>query len=77
MVVFKCIRVFLFVALIFSVVQPGYSQENDLDKAKALSHQVIKLYNQWSPLIVAAMKEDDHFKEELRALLEEVIALMQ
>jgi tetratricopeptide (TPR) repeat protein len=46
MVVIRCIRVFLFVALILSAVQPVYSQENDLDKAKALNQQIIKLYRQ-------------------------------
>ena len=39
--------------------------------------EVIKLYYQWSPLIVAAMKADDHFKEQLKALLDEVIALIK
>jgi hypothetical protein len=39
--------------------------------------EVIKLYYQWSPLIVAAMKEDELFKGELKALLDEVIALIQ
>ena len=39
--------------------------------------ELIKLYYQWSPLIVAAMKEDDHFKEELKSLLDEVIALIK
>ena len=39
--------------------------------------EVIKLYYQWSPLIVAAMKEDDHFKEELKSLLDEVIVLIK
>jgi hypothetical protein len=39
--------------------------------------ELIKLYYQWSPLIVAAMKEDDHFKEELKSLLDEVIVLIK
>ena len=39
--------------------------------------ELIKLYYQWSPLIVTAIKEDDHFKEELKALMDEVIALIK
>ena len=46
MVVFRCLRAFLFVGLILSVVQPTYPKENDLDKAKFLNQQVIKLYKQ-------------------------------
>ena len=39
--------------------------------------ELIKLYYQWSPVIVAAMKEDDLFKEQLKALLDEVITLIK
>ncbi len=46
MVVFKGLRIFLFSVLLFSVVQPAYSQEKNLDKAGALNQQVIKLHSQ-------------------------------
>jgi len=46
MIVFRYLRVFLFIALIFSIVQPAYSQESELEKAKALNQQVVKLYRQ-------------------------------
>jgi hypothetical protein len=39
--------------------------------------ELIKLYYQWSPVIVAAMKEDALFKEQLKALLDEVITVIK
>ena len=37
--------------------------------------EIIKLYYQWSPAIVQAMKEDEEFKEELRKLLGEILPM--
>ena len=46
MVIFRFLLIFLLAALILSVAQPAYSQQSDLEKAKALNQQVIKLHNQ-------------------------------
>ena len=58
MVVFRLLRVLFFVAIISSIVQPAYSQQSELDKAKALNQQVIKLYRQgrYQEAIIVAKK---------------------
>jgi CHAT domain-containing protein/Tfp pilus assembly protein PilF len=58
MIVFRYLRVFLFVALIFSVAQPALSQQSALEKAKALSQHVIELYRQgrYQEAIIPAQK---------------------
>ena len=38
--------------------------------------ELIKLYYQWSPVIVRAMDEDEGFKEEVRELINNVIILL-
>jgi len=45
--------------------------------SKSLAGQeIIKLYYAWGPMIVNAMDEDEAFKNEIKAALEEVIALI-
>ena len=39
--------------------------------------EIIKLYYQWSPLIVGAMKGDERFKGELKMLIDEVLAMIK
>ena len=39
--------------------------------------ELIKLYYLWSPLIVSAMREDEHFKKRIQELLEEIVQTLQ
>ena len=39
--------------------------------------ELIRLYYDWSPLIVAAIAEDEKFKEEVRELLDEVLLFIK
>ena len=38
--------------------------------------KIIKLYYQWSPIIVRGMEEDEKFKEEVKELLDGVLELV-
>jgi hypothetical protein len=38
--------------------------------------EIIRLYYQWSPVIVRAMENDEEFKGELRSLLDEVLTMI-
>jgi hypothetical protein len=49
---------------------------NDLLSQSAIGQEFIKLYYQWSPLIVKVMQEDEEFKEEVRELLDRVLMLI-
>jgi hypothetical protein len=37
---------------------------------------IIRLYYQWSPVIVKAMEGDEEFKEEVKALIDGVLGLV-
>ena len=39
--------------------------------------EVIKLYYQWSPVIVKAMTEDEEFKEELKEMIEGILPMIR
>jgi hypothetical protein len=39
--------------------------------------QIIKLYYQWSPVIAKAMDADEDFKQEVRALVDKIIPLIE
>ena len=49
---------------------------NDLLSQSAIGQELIKLYYQWSTVIVKAMEEDEEFKEEVRELLDRVLMLI-
>ena len=38
--------------------------------------EIIKLYYQWSPVIVQAMEEDEEFKEELKEMIDGIVVLI-
>jgi hypothetical protein len=38
--------------------------------------EIIRLYYQWSPVVVNAMKEDKVFEEEVRAMIDGVLLLI-
>ena len=39
--------------------------------------EIIRLYYQWSPVIVKAMEEDEEFREEVKELIDEVLPLLE
>jgi len=39
--------------------------------------ELIKLYYQWSPVIVKAMEEDEEFKKEVKAMIDGVLPLIR
>ena len=39
--------------------------------------ELIRLYYQWSPTIVRAMKEDDEFKEEVKDMIDGILLLIR
>ncbi len=39
--------------------------------------EIIKLYYEWSPVIVKAMEEDDGFKQEVKQMIDGVLELMR
>ena len=38
--------------------------------------ELIKLYYQWSPLVVRAMEADEDFKEDIKEMLDEILSLI-
>ena len=38
--------------------------------------EIIRLYYQWSPVIVKAMEEDEEFKEEVKEMIDGVLELV-
>jgi len=40
------------------------------------AHEVIRLYYEWSPAIVKAIDEYEAFKEEMKELVDEILALI-
>ena len=39
--------------------------------------KLVKLYYQWSPLIVKAMEEDDDFREDVKEIIDEILVLVK
>jgi hypothetical protein len=53
-----------------------YYRDNVLSKTQE-GQQLIKLYYQWSPVIVRAMEADEDFKQEIKELVDEVLEVME
>ena len=51
-------------------------RDNFLDKFQE-GKELIKLYYQWSPVIVRAMEEDEEFKEEVKELFEGILPMIR
>jgi len=64
----------------------GGSRENDLSTLREfrdeglsktpVGQEIIRLYYQWSPVIVKAMEEDEEFKEEAREMINGILPLI-
>jgi len=39
--------------------------------------ELIKLYYQWSPVIVRTMETDEEFKKELKSMIDELLPLIE
>ena len=39
--------------------------------------EIIRLYYEWSPAIVVAMKDDEEFKEEIEEMIDGVLMLIR
>ena len=52
-----------------------YSRDNVLNKTFE-GQEIIRLYYQWSPVIIAAMENDKEFKEEVREIIDGVLGLV-
>ena len=52
-----------------------YVRDNVLMKTRE-GRELVKLYYQWSPVIVKAMAEDELLKEELREIVESVLSIV-
>jgi hypothetical protein len=39
--------------------------------------EIIKLYYQWSPIIVKAMQEDEEFKEDVKGVVDEILGMVE
>ena len=52
-----------------------YIRDNKLNQTPE-GKELIKLYYQWSPVIVKAMKEDEEFKEQVKELIDGVLGLI-
>jgi hypothetical protein len=51
-----------------------YIRDNALSKTPE-GRELIKLYYQWSPLIVKIMEGDENFKEEIKGVIDEVLPI--
>ena len=49
---------------------------NDILSQSAIGQELIKLYYQWSPVIVKAMEEDEEFKDEVKEMIDGVLELV-
>jgi len=52
-----------------------YFRDNVLSQSHE-GRELIKLYYQWSPVIVRAMEADDEFKEEVKEMIDGVLPLL-
>ena len=39
-------------------------------------HEIIKLYYQWSPVVIKAIEKDEEFREEVKELIDGVLGLI-
>jgi len=53
-----------------------YFRDNLLSQTPE-GQEIIKLYYQWSPMIVEIMKEDEAFKQELKFMIDEMLPLIR
>ena len=53
-----------------------YFRDNVLSQTPE-GREIIKLYYQWSPVIVEAMKEDEEFKEQVKEMIDGVLLLIR
>ena len=53
-----------------------YIRDEVLSKTKS-GRELIRLYYQWSPVIVEAVEEDEEFKEAVKALIDGVFGLVE
>jgi len=51
-------------------------RDNVLSKTPE-GQEIIRLYYEWSPAIVEAMEEDEKFKEEIKAIIDEILPLIR
>ena len=51
-------------------------RDNVLSKTPE-GQEIIKLYYEWSPIIVKAMEADEEFKEEVRAMVDEILGMVE
>jgi hypothetical protein len=42
-----------------------------------VGREYIRLYYQWSPVIVQAMEEDEEFKQEVKELIEQLLPMIE
>jgi hypothetical protein len=42
-----------------------------------VGQEIIKLYYQWSPVIVKAMEQDEEFKEEVKEMIERILPMIK
>jgi len=53
-----------------------YIRDNVLSKIHE-GRELIKLYYQWSPVIVKAMEADEEFKEDVKELVDAVMGMVE
>jgi len=51
-------------------------RDNILSKTQE-GQELIKLYYQWSPVIVRAMEADEEFKQEIKEMVDEVLEVIE
>ena len=51
-------------------------RDNILNKTPE-GQEMIRLYYEWSPVLVKAMKKDKKFKEEVKALVDEILLMVR
>ena len=59
--------------------KPNYSsyfRDKVLSKTQE-GQELIKLYYQWSPVIVKAMEADEEFKQEVKDIVDEVLEMIE
>jgi hypothetical protein len=52
-----------------------YFRDNILRKTPA-GQEIIRLYYQWSPLVIKAMEEDEGLKEEVKEIVDGVLEMI-
>jgi len=53
-----------------------YFRDNVLNQSPE-GQEIIRLYNEWSPVIVKAMEADEEFKEEVKEMVDGVLELIE